>query len=469
MKRGTYAFRALSGYSSGILSVVIAADLGESSFREQPLSLDGLFELVARPLRFALALEERQFLQALPQLRGNGDFEPLAFGDLAERMPVFAAGHGLRGLSGARMTRRGAGATIPALLRPGNQVGVTDRSIRLAVRVVPRRPYGLGGHAYELGDDALRLGPRPAQRRLQGAFGVPVQAGKAYQAGAPLVEGRNDVGRIPVRRGGWFFWRNDCCYDGMHEPEACGKNFRESRKIIPDTRARIRSRGTEGVVYTTKHGVEERTAPIAAAAGVKHKPGSSFRMRLTGLVEFAGSRAELARRSGLNEKTIRNYLSGTTEPKARVVGAIAAAMNVREEWLFSGALPMLASELIEAAVEEESPGYMGIDVDLMIRVIAGVEATIPAATTQRRATLIAFAYEHMVAINSVDQAALDNYLRRATVLVGTNEEEPGRAIEMPLVDWVPEQQAPSADERGKARSRGLDVDSSEEEPKRREK
>lgn len=64
--------------------------------------------------------------------------------------------------------------------------------------------------------------------------------------------------------------------------------------------------------------------------------GTSFRDRLSSVVERVGSAAELARRSGISDRSIRGYIAGETEPKADVVVRLAVAAGVSVEWLLTG-------------------------------------------------------------------------------------------------------------------------------------
>lgn len=62
-----------------------------------------------------------------------------------------------------------------------------------------------------------------------------------------------------------------------------------------------------------------------------------------------GSGDELARMTGIPRRTLENYLSGNSEPKAHAVGAIAAAAGVSTDWLLMG---------VHGPVHEEPPSHM---------------------------------------------------------------------------------------------------------------
>lgn len=63
----------------------------------------------------------------------------------------------------------------------------------------------------------------------------------------------------------------------------------------------------------------------------------SARIRLC--AQKVGSGDELSRRSGIPRRTLENYLSGRSEPKASAISAIAIAADVSTDWLITGLEP----------------------------------------------------------------------------------------------------------------------------------
>lgn len=61
----------------------------------------------------------------------------------------------------------------------------------------------------------------------------------------------------------------------------------------------------------------------------------TFGLRITELVGEDGARA-FARRSGVSDKSIREYMSGDTDPSLTALRRIAATGGVRIEWLITG-------------------------------------------------------------------------------------------------------------------------------------
>ncbi len=113
-----------------------------------------------------------------------------------------------------------------------------------------------------------------------------------------------------------------------------------------------------------------------------------FRSRLQQAVDHIGSVAELARQSGVGERSIRNYLNGETEPKGEVISKLASGAGVRVEWLFAGKPPMLEPEQLEAyRAEQPRPGYAYIPV---YNVAAGAAPNGRKVASERVVDVLAF-------------------------------------------------------------------------------
>jgi len=87
--------------------------------------------------------------------------------------------------------------------------------------------------------------------------------------------------------------------------------------------------------------------------------------RIRKCAEIAGSGDELSRKSGLPRRTLENYLSGRSEPKATAILAIANAAEVSSDWLLTGevdkptkddlATPVVGSDDHHAGYPDEPP------------------------------------------------------------------------------------------------------------------
>lgn len=115
---------------------------------------------------------------------------------------------------------------------------------------------------------------------------------------------------------------------------------------------------------------------------------SSFRERLDEAVKHADGVAALAKKAGVAEASIRNYLRGDTEPKGEMISKLAVAAGVRAEWLFAGQPPMLEPAEVEAYhAEQPRPGYAYIPV---YNVAAGAAPTGRKACNERVVDVLAF-------------------------------------------------------------------------------
>lgn len=90
---------------------------------------------------------------------------------------------------------------------------------------------------------------------------------------------------------------------------------------------------------------------------------NGLKARIRHCADVAGSGDALARKSGVPRRTLENYLSGRSEPKASGLAAIAKAVDVSLDWLILGEGPMHAAAVemyattrrgAEAAVADNS-------------------------------------------------------------------------------------------------------------------
>lgn len=84
-------------------------------------------------------------------------------------------------------------------------------ALRRAVVMVSGWPDFLRRHAYEVGDDFFRAGPRCAQRVGKRAFGESVLARKFDDRRAAFPDRGDDIRAMPALRG-WRFLRGGCCH-----------------------------------------------------------------------------------------------------------------------------------------------------------------------------------------------------------------------------------------------------------------
>lgn len=115
-----------------------------------------------------------------------------------------------------------------------------------------------------------------------------------------------------------------------------------------------------------------------------------FQTRLQLAVDHVGGVAQLHKRSGVGERSIRNYLNGETEPKGEVIGKLAAGAGVRVEWLFAGKPPMIDEVATTHRVESPRAGYAYIPV---YNVAAGAAPNGRKACDERVVDVLAFKEE----------------------------------------------------------------------------
>jgi len=92
--------------------------------------------------------------------------------------------------------------------------------------------------------------------------------------------------------------------------------------------------------------------------------------RIRECARLVGSGDELSRRTGIPRRTLENYLSGRSEPKAAAVSAIAKTAGVSSDWLLLGAEPMptrMVGGVIERPADEAKVIVVSTDARLLGR------------------------------------------------------------------------------------------------------
>ena len=79
----------------------------------------------------------------------------------------------------------------------------------------------------------------------------------------------------------------------------------------------------------------------------------SVRVRLKKAMEIRGLRqADLVERYGFGTSTISQYLSGRNNPKQKAIYTLAAALDVRPDWLMGLDVPMETTEKADLSKKE---------------------------------------------------------------------------------------------------------------------
>jgi len=90
--------------------------------------------------------------------------------------------------------------------------------------------------------------------------------------------------------------------------------------------------------------------------------------RIRECAQLVGSGDELSRRTGIPRRTLENYLSGRSEPKAAAVSAIAKTAGVSSDWLLLGVEPM-RTRAFGAAIERPAAEARAIVVSTDARLL----------------------------------------------------------------------------------------------------
>lgn len=109
-------------------------------------------------------------------------------------------------------------------------------------------------------------------------------------------------------------------------------------------------------------------ADVAESDGQKRELAA----RIRACADIAGSGDALSRKSGVPRRTLENYLSGHSEPKALVVLKIADAAGVTLDWLIAGRFPKRRSDSGDEPVsnrvvrDRAEAIYEGILIDISV-------------------------------------------------------------------------------------------------------
>lgn len=130
-----------------------------------------------------------------------------------------------------------------------------------------------------------------------------------------------------------------------------------------------------------------------------------FGERVTKVVGPAPVRA-FAREAGIDEKSLRQYMHGQTEPSRKALIGIARAREISVEWLATG-----EGEWKRAADNKPLPA----NIDLLKEVISGVETYLEEVKkgmpADKKAELIAVLYEQFAAKGHVEIHAMERLLK----------------------------------------------------------
>lgn len=114
------------------------------------------------------------------------------------------------------------------------------------------------------------------------------------------------------------------------------------------------------------------TAPAASSGGV-NVPSSNldaFSERMRQLVKAVGSVAEIARKCGFPESTVKNWADGGADPSRERCVLLARGTGASVLWLVTGEGPMWAADIAQAASPEQSQGLRRDDLTMALQLAA---------------------------------------------------------------------------------------------------
>lgn len=125
-----------------------------------------------------------------------------------------------------------------------------------------------------------------------------------------------------------------------------------------------------------------------------------FQERMKSLVHQFGSIAEIARKCGFPESTVKKWVDGISDPSRERCIALANGTGISLLWLMAGEGPMLAADLAAPRQSQD----LRPDNDTLRAAIDAVESAIEAmgyeVTSSGRAKVIGLVYEHLIAERS---------------------------------------------------------------------
>lgn len=105
--------------------------------------------------------------------------------------------------------------------------------------------------------------------------------------------------------------------------------------------------------------------------------------RIRECVDKIGNGNEFSRLSGINRRTLDYYMSGTSEPKANALAAIANCANVSLDWLICGR-------------EQKTAPLNEINANLLAEIITLVDAELALVNPVQKAALCAKIYAYVL-------------------------------------------------------------------------
>jgi lambda repressor-like predicted transcriptional regulator len=153
---------------------------------------------------------------------------------------------------------------------------------------------------------------------------------------------------------------------------------------------------------------------------VPNPNSDAFQTRIRALIKAVGSVAEVSRKCGIPESTVKKWADGISDPSRERCVALALGTGASVLWIVTGEGPMWASEAASHSASQPSRpdiGTLRAAVEVLERALADVDATTDAAG---RAELLVAIYELLEQGSALDaaQRVVATMLRAASRATG---------------------------------------------------
>lgn len=160
------------------------------------------------------------------------------------------------------------------------------------------------------------------------------------------------------------------------------------------------------------------TRPIRSETDLQENPTESEAIgrRISEVIGDEARRA-FARRSGVSDSALRDYISGKKTPGLDAAIAIASSGGVTVDWLATGRPPKTRAEL-RAMQEAASAPSVPLDMNTLTSVVEGVEEYLHKRKLQlrpdKKAALVALLYDQVAPGATMEPGTLERFMKLAS-------------------------------------------------------
>jgi transposase-like protein len=153
---------------------------------------------------------------------------------------------------------------------------------------------------------------------------------------------------------------------------------------------------------------------------VQNSNSDAFQQRVKALIRAVGSVAEVSRKCGIPESTVKKWSDGISDPSRERCVALAMGTGASILWIVTGEGPMWASEAASDKASQPSRpdlGTLRAAAEVLERALADVDATTDAAGRAELLVAIYDLLEHGSALDAA-QRVVATMLRAASRATG---------------------------------------------------